>query len=691
MARLPNFWNLFDKDEQVIMTEEEKAKKISRVKWASFVLLDLAFVEIWSSYQNMRMIFSMEPTYNIFTNLGRILKEGPLTFLIATIIFYLIAGYIGKLSVQNVSTSYKNVRGDNISIKGQLGRDDILSDEEKGKVFRIVSPKDIDKIDGYVFAKEKKTGKVIMKEFKNDDLEHDLSNDNIAVIGPSGQGKSTTILLTILISMISKGRNIFTIDPKGELYKFLKPILLALGYTVSLFNLIPSQLKNSDGCDFMKIIRESENPYAMADMFANTILQYVEDGSYWTKSNLNLLTLAILYVAKAKGFKPRTKKPDGSFSENYEKERTFAEVIELVTRKDCEGIIGNVIERSAGNGDRELLLKKYSTWAGGKETEQIRQSLSTALTTFQNPDILEILSVDEVDLSKLATAKKQAIFVATSPRDETYKSILTLFVNCMFEVVMTIAEHSETSSLENKLFIVLEELPQVGRIPNLEKYMSVMRGYNMALMYCAQNISQLESVYSIPGKPRLWVDLLENAALQLCLGANADTGSGSIDTKKYFSLRSGTMTIETTDTSEHRNKWIPEKVSDYLVIERTERKSIKGTPVFTPSDIAKIKKTDLFISPAAHNSCIDGRFHWLEHPTAQIKLVDEKTGKPVVYLTSNHVPKRKGGREDSLKGLKIIDGRKKQKKSAADLFGSNHQEDDEVRQDYSTYIRNIKD
>lgn len=127
-------------------------------------------------------------------------------------------------------------------------------------------------------------------------------------------------------------------------------------------------------------------------------------------------------------------------------------------------------------------------------------------------------------------------------------------------------------------------------------------------------------------------------------------------------------------------------MSEFLEVNQTERKSIKAVPVFNPSDIAKIKKTELFISPMAHDSCIDGRFHWTEHPAASIKLIDEKTGLEKVYLTSTHIPKWAGGKEDTLEGIKVIDERKT-KRGRMNL-PNNNSFDDDVKQSYSMYMRN---
>jgi hypothetical protein len=94
--------------------------------------------------------------------------------------------------------------------------------------------------------------------------------------------------------------------------------------------------------------------------------------------------------------------------------------------------------------------------------------------------------------------------------------------------------------------------------------------------------------------------------------------------------------------------YIPHSVQEIFNTERGERTTDKGEPVFPPDAISHIKPDEILISPATHNSVIQAKYYWADHPLYDVVLIDRETGREAEFIPAKHVPERRGGNEDDM-------------------------------------------
>lgn len=646
------------------ITEAAKKKKQRNITIALSVFMIYIALLIIGSISTINSGFAMEFSPNPLKLLRICFTGGVVAIFLTALSLVLLpklAGAIAASIVKRYETLPQEDAAGRIQVNDGSSVSEIMRDDELEKVFTLCQPDEVTNYKGYIVGVKKDTGEAIIKERGRANFREHLSNENAGAFGPAGTGKSTGCLLPNILNSAYAGEAMVIYDPKGELYLKSKGILLAQGYQTKVFITKAARIMHSDGWDCLKLVRESENPEPLAEMFSETLLKNVggTDTPYWGPANHGLLTLCILYVAKAELFLPVAKESSDPTSGNYDKYRTFSEVIELFTSdtKISEKLISSAIGNS--EHDKKLLKAKYNTWAKGEHTEQITSGLANSLSRFTTQTVSEILSADEINFEDLT--EKTAFFIISDTDEETYRALAALFFNSMMYRMKSIAEENDNQSLKRMLQIYIDELPSIGRIPLFENYMKTIRSYNIGIYYIAQSIDDLSDVYGEKGSSA-WVGILENTPLQLCLGANSD-GTGT-NTKNYFSKRSGTVTVRHKSSRMDAVTYIHPTVQEIFNPDRSITSSDKGEPVYPPDAISHIKPDEILISPATHNSVIQAKYHWEMHPLHDIMLIDKETGKEAQFLPAKHIPPRRGGDEDNMDRYIIASRREHEGRSA---------------------------
>lgn len=642
------------------VTPEEKARIRRRWSIGSFALILFVLLQFYDSGRSLFEGMYYERTYNPFAILLRGLTHQPLLIIVICLISYGLSRLITNLRMQSIDAPKVVIdeMGDRVVVNSSIGRRGILTEQEERRIFDLT---DLDDPTGVPIAINKTSGELINKvPGVRTDIEWHLANDNMLVVGPSGAGKTSGLLLGAYVQHACMGHGGLIFDPKGELYQTTNPIDIGLGRKTWLLNFKDGELGNSDGIDILKQIREAEESVAieLADSFADTILEN-GDEEYWTNTNKNLFKLLLLYVTHSNSFVPveiDLSSEEDAEEENYDDRRTWREFIELVITDSDE--LKAILEAAVEDPhDRRLLSRYFTTWKEDKNYKQIRSSLANALDVLMGPAVVDIFSTDEIDLTALATGDA-TIYISCSGRKETYIQALTLFVNMVLDVNMTIAER-RGGSLEKMLFVMLEEFSNLGRLDNLHKILSQNRSYNMSFLISIQTMNQLDK-YNTKKEPAGRQVIESSCALQLCVGSNEGVGSDiKGDTATYFSARAGYKPMIKERVGESRFKPVPEAIQEPFQWDQRKMMSVEKELVFPPDAIQAIKPTEIFISPGPHNCVMEKKYQWSMHPLYGAYAVDRETGREVKFLTSSHIPERKGGKANTLENYNVLLSRKR--------------------------------
>lgn len=619
-----------------------------------------------------------EGSYNPFWIFFHGLRQSPMTILILAVVAGLIALGITRFRMASFDRPQIIIdeEGDKVVLNSSVAAANILTTEEEELLFDL---SDVSKPTGVPIAINKHTGQLInVIPGLQKDIDYSLVNDNMLVVGPSGYGKTSGILKGAAAAHAVLHHSGLIFDPKGDLYPELRPINIGLGQQNWLLDFKDGELNHSDGWDMLKPMREADIDLALqlADSTATIIL---ENGSeeYWNDQVKNLFKLILLFVTQCRTFEPSFVKQSNDDSDmgdvDVNKYRNWRELIKYVIMP-AEELKNYLDDAMEDEHDRPILESYYTTWTEDKNYTQIRASLSSALDVFKSPAVIDVLSSDEIDIDALAYGDAW-IYVACSGRKETYIQVLTLFVNTVLDRTMSIAERNG-GKLDSMLFVMLEEFRNLGRLDALPKILSQNRSYNISMMISIQHMNQLDK-YNTKEDSDGRKSIESACSLHICLGANESAGKGvNGETAAHFSARAGSKPVMVEQYTEHRFKPLPEDIQRYFEWDQNKRMSIAAQLVYPPDRIQRLTRTEILLSPAGHNCVIEEKYQWSRHPLHGTFAIDRETGKKVRFLTMEHTPVRKGGKEGNSYNYEIRVPKQNPERIAASRMQASRNEND---------------
>lgn len=352
-------------------------------------------------------------------------------------------------------------------------------------------------------------------------------NANVCVVGASGTGKSRYVVKPNLMQL---NTSYVITDPKGELFKETGKMFLNHKYKVKVFNL-------KDISETMKY-----NPfkyfYKIEDIFSfiKMLIENTDNGAkgndpFWEKAETLLLQAIMIYL----------------YEERPKHEQTLPNVIKLLrTAKIAEDeekgtvnpldIIFSDLEKEKGE---TFAVKQYKDFkaGSGKTLKTVLMCALTRLAFVDIPTIENMLSDDELEIEKLGQ-EKTALFVIIPDNESSFNFLVSILYNQMFKVLVNIAD---TKTLKIPIQYVLDEIANIGQIPNFEKVMGTIRSRKMSAMIFLQSISQLENMYK-----NTWKSIVDNCNSTLFLGGD--------ESAEWMSKKLGKRTIDSTTTNQSRGR-----------------------------------------------------------------------------------------------------------------------------------------
>lgn len=597
----------------------EKLKRLLRnrklILWGLTTTLFLIFA---IGYGNFRNLFEMVPR----PALVMAFETSPLLMVVFFLLSFGVSFIVCKMFCKKSTSDWREFE---VSESGVYGKSDFLSDEEKRKLFNMVKIRHGANVDpkGIILAKDHATGEIIARPWKAKDYLHSFTNENIALVGSSGLGKTSSILLPMLFELMRMGYSIICTDPKSELYRETYAVAVAAGYKIKVINLLDGQFEYSDGIDLVKLIRTSSDPQTAADVMAKQLIVNFQGEStgkdtFWVLANLNCLKLALLYVALSDNFTTTTR-PNASGS--Y---RTIEAVYALLTSDNMLETLREAIEKSPV--DKEYLSAPFNIWSKHREAETIRAGLGTALGLLQNKAVSRILSEDDIcfdDFNDTPTI----LYIVCSDRNTTFRGVLTTITTILFDEITKIADSHASLSLDNPLYFMFEELFSIGKIPDIVEKVTTLRSRKIGLIFCLQDIVQLRVRYE-----DLYETILGNCAIKLFLGGDGDY------TTRFFSDLSGNMTAinEEAQKAHYENDIIGLRTDFGASV--SARQSQRT--VLLQDDIAKLQMNELLIFANGRDVLKEHKYYYKDHYYYGFRLVDAD-GKIVTHLPTMRVPKWK--------------------------------------------------
>ena len=492
------------------------------------------------------------------------------------------------------SGEYDSKRNFTYSNKGTYGTAGFLSRKDLKGVLDLVS--DIRKHHGTILGEL--DGQVVCIP------ENTRFNGNLAVYGASGSKKTRAFCVNMILQCAARGSSIVITDPKSELYEKTSEYLRDKGYTVRVFNLVTPSASDSWNC-----LSEIEGKELMAQLFCDVVIKNTgsERGDhFWDNAELNLLKALVLYV-----------------SSNYPPEkRNIGEVYQLLamsTEKELNALFDVLPVSHPAKAPYSIFKQSSENVRGG-----VIIGLGSRLQVFQNQDIRNITSYDEIDL-ELPGQQPCAYYCITSDQDSTFDFLSSLFLSFIFiKLVRYADERCPGGELPVPVHVLGEELCATGVIPDLSRKISVIRSRRLSLSAVFQNLAGLQNRYPY----NQWQEILGNCDVQLFLGCTDAL------TAQFISDRTGEASISVTSKAKQLGTW---RISNYTP-EYRETSGVGRRKLMTMDEVLRMDTDKALVIIRGKNVLEVDKYDYSKHPEAK-KLRPSKA--------ASHIP---AWREAELKG-----------------------------------------
>ncbi|MBR4144759.1 MAG: TraM recognition domain-containing protein, partial [Lachnospiraceae bacterium] len=169
-------------------------------------------------------------------------------------------------------------------------------------------------------------------------------------------------------------------------------------------------------------------------------------------------------------------------------------------------------------------------------------SCATRLAPFDIKELRELTSYDEIDIERIGE-EKTALFMIMSDTDSTFNFIMAILEAQMFNILCDLAGKCPHGRLPMHVRFILDEFSNIGKIPEFEKIISVIRSREISACIILQSKAQLKAMYKDNANT-----ICDNCDSQLFLGGRGE------ETLKELSALLGKETIDIQTTSESRGQ-----------------------------------------------------------------------------------------------------------------------------------------
>ena len=376
-------------------------------------------------------------------------------------------------------------------------------------------------------------------------------NKHILIAGGSGSGKTFN---EVGPNLLQSNCSFVSTDPKGDTVKKYGQWLVDNDYNVKVVNIKDTEsfqysfkynpfVYITDQASIMKLVaiiientEGSDDPQAKED--------------FWIKSERLLYQCLIGYLYYNYESKPQFQNlptmldyiGTASASEQDEKEESVLDSIMEEFRDDLIYLYDS--EENAKLEPEWYVIKMYEGFkkAAGETAKSIIISCFVRLAPFAIGAVRNMFMDDELELEKIGE-EKTALFMIMSDTDKTFNFILSMIFYQLFDINVKKADASEGSHCKIPIMCILDEMANIGRIPDLEIKIATLRSRWINLVPILQSLSQLDAVY---GEKKSSI-----------IKSNCDTfvylGRGDYKTCEEISRMLGKETIEVKSKSKQKN------------------------------------------------------------------------------------------------------------------------------------------
>jgi len=403
-----------------------------------------------------------------------------------------------------------------------------------GEVLAIVVKKcnnKDDKLATATFGKRKDLSNLLgnngVQISKNIRLSLKASHEGICIIGPTGAGKSSSIIASNLLNEDIIPGSLVIADPKLELWETTSNYLKYKGYRTILYS--PLSPNSSVQYNPLNMCRTTEEVTQLAEtiLLNGDLSIKLQSGrssnnGEWVQMSCPLLASALLYF-KDKGY-PLDNIP---------------QALKFLISNSMEDI--DLVFRNSTNEDVKEQYSIFKTATGSSKTaSSILITLSSSLKLFLNSNVVKTTMKTEFT-AEMLRKEKIALFISIPERYADQYAPLTATIYSQL-----ISQSMDYYSIgRNPITWFWDEFANCGLIPSFTKIVSTTRSRENSFVICLQDLSQLNNIYGKNNTQTILNNLKVKAAMP---------GLSDIETLEYISNLCGETEVETVSTSQSDNR-----------------------------------------------------------------------------------------------------------------------------------------
>ena len=356
-------------------------------------------------------------------------------------------------------------------------------------------------------------------------------NKNVLVIGGSGSGKTRFFVKANLLQAHS---SYILTDPKGDLVSQTGAFLQRKGYRIKILNTINFS-KSMHYNPMAYVHSEKDILKLVTTLITNTKGEGKGGDPFWEKAETLLLTALIGYI----------------HYHMLEEEQNFSILLDMLNamevREDDENFkngIDLLFDELETESPDDFALRQYKRYklAAGKTAKSILISVGARLSCFDIQELRELTAYDELELDTLGDSKT-VLYIIMSDTDSTFNFLISMCYTQMFNLLCEKADDVYGGRLPVHVRCLIDEMANIGQIPNLEKLIATIRSREISACLILQAQAQLKAIYKDNADT-----IVGNCDSVLFLGGKERT------TLKELTEALGKETIDTFNTGESRGR-----------------------------------------------------------------------------------------------------------------------------------------
>ena len=416
-------------------------------------------------------------------------------------------------------------------------------------------------------------------------------NNNMLVIGGSGAGKTFFIVKPNIMQMMLNNSFIAT-DPKGEIARATANMLKKNGYNVKVLNLI--DMAKSDGYNPFRYIREENDVVKLVtNIISNTTpKETAPTDPFWEKSESMFLQALFYYV----------------WLEMPPNRKNFQSVLDLLSEAevDAKGNDSKLTKKMKQLAKTSKLKQNHPAYkqymkvirGAGDTVRSIIISANSRLALLENPQILRILSKDDLHLEELGIGvngdkhTRTALFCIIPDSDKSYNFIVGMLYTQLFQELYFQADFRNGGKLPIQVTLMMDEFSNVALPDDFCSLLSTMRSRRISSIIIIQNLAQIKALFK-----DTWETITGNCDTLVYLGGNEKS------THQYISEMLGKSTIDKRSTGETRG----------VHGSASRNYDVLGRELMTPDEVRNMSNKKCLIFIKGFNPIFDDKYIPFRH------------------------------------------------------------------------------